>query len=135
MDYADVMVPEIVHEALRIYARTTGEDWPHWRDLPDHTQYVTAKMVEFVTCRNDTLPEDLHNKWFTLMTDSGWIYGPRYSYKEKTHPNLLSWDKLPEHQQKKDIMFISVCKSVNEINGNRPQMAYNNIVNFYQGNR
>jgi len=37
-----------------------------------------------------------HEDWVRERTDSGWSYGTVFSNSNKTHPLLVSWDRLPD---------------------------------------
>lgn len=131
---AHISAAEMVHNTMRNYAEKIGETWPLWEHLSPDIRYVTSRLVEFVTARGDILPEDLHHRWFVLMSEMGWTYGSLYSESEKKHPNLRSWERMSAAQRHKDTIFITVCKMVNNINGFNPvhESATTTVINIYQ---
>ncbi|MFO7944062.1 MAG: NAD-binding protein [Anaerolineales bacterium] len=47
-----------------------------------------------------------HELWRQTHIDSGWRVGPRKDPEKKTHPHLVSWEKLPASEKRKNKKFI-----------------------------
>lgn len=63
-----------------------------------------TKEVKFNPDEILTMAKMEHNRWMKSKQDAGWIYAPGDRVDEKkTHPCLLPWEGLPEHEQQKDI--------------------------------
>jgi hypothetical protein len=56
----------------------------------------------FHTINEERGAEMLHDLWATGMAYDGWRYGENYDIVEKTHPDLVPYDKLPDYVQDKD---------------------------------
>lgn len=53
-----------------------------------------------------------HDAWSADKVADGWRYGSVKSAFEKTHPCLVPFDRLPPHQQAKDVLFKAVCAAL-----------------------
>jgi hypothetical protein len=47
-----------------------------------------------------------HNLWRQAKEADGWIYGEQRDEKKRTHPDLVSWDELPEGEQEKNLAVV-----------------------------
>jgi len=47
-----------------------------------------------------------HDLWCQVMQAEGWRYGPQRSKTQKTNPDLVPWDQLPEGEIAKNEQFI-----------------------------
>lgn len=52
----------------------------------------------------------IHDEWWESYKKMGWVYGPVYSEKEKTHPDMVPFEDLDPREQDKDYVFIEMCK-------------------------
>lgn len=96
---------EVAYEANRAYNDTIGNPWidPPWAGLEPWYRAAIIDGVEGVLAGQ--LPPQLHSRWCAYYIQLGWTYGPVKDLEAKTHPNLVSWDKLPPEQQLKDVLF------------------------------
>ena len=58
----------------------------------------------------DVFAENIHEVWAKERKEEGWVYGPVVDAQEKTDPNLLPFDLLP--QQEKEHCRILVLESI-----------------------
>ena len=47
-----------------------------------------------------------HELWRQTHLDSGWRVGSEKDPEKKTHPHLVSWEKLPASEKRKNKKFI-----------------------------
>jgi hypothetical protein len=47
-----------------------------------------------------------HNLWRQAKEADGWIYGEQRDENKRTHPDLVSWDDLPEGEQEKNLAVV-----------------------------
>jgi len=73
----------------------------------EHFRRVIEKQ-----CSPDRLdsPADLHQLWVDTYKKMGWVYGPKYSGKDKIHPDLVPYEKLSRQEQDKDVVFFALCE-------------------------
>ena len=60
--------------------------------------------VQYLLNNPNATPEENHENWVKMKLSQGWKYGKVKDLKYKTHPDLVSFNDLPEIEQKKDIM-------------------------------
>ncbi len=102
-----------VYEAARV--ENTAADRPinpepwEFRDKD-----FRLNMIQAVTkqCGPDrlTCPEALHDAWVKAYEDMGWVYGESRDTDKKTHPDMVSFDRLGRLEQEKDWVFFMLCE-------------------------
>lgn len=50
----------------------------------------------------EQMSENVHEVWAETRVKQGWTYGLERSDKQKTHPCLIPYDKLPEAEKEYD---------------------------------
>lgn len=51
---------------------------------------------------SEVLAEHIHNTWMQGRLDEGWKYGDKRNDDLKTHPCLVPYSQLPEHEKDYD---------------------------------
>ncbi len=59
--------------------------------------------IKFALENPNITPEENHNNWMEMKIKQGWIYGNVKDFEKKTHPDLVSFDELPDIEKRKDI--------------------------------
>jgi hypothetical protein len=59
--------------------------------------------------------EERHESWCKMHTDMGWVHGPTFDPKAKTHPNLLPWSQLPPSVKVKAKIFDIIAKAAKSL--------------------
>lgn len=75
-------------------------------------QQSAIEGVASVIANPDVTPEELHNLWCDFKIKEGWAYGPEKDNLKLTHPCLVPYDQLPEHERLKDTIFRNVVLSL-----------------------
>lgn len=102
-------IAAICHEANRAYCqRLADHSQPTWADAPDWQKDSAVNGVNFHIDNPDAHDSDSHEVWMAEKVASGWVYGAVKDEKEKTHPCILPFDKLPVEQQLKDALFRAI---------------------------
>lgn len=55
-----------------------------------------------LTALTERLAEHTHDLWSRQRMADGWTHGPERNDKAKTHPCLISYDRLPEAEKEYD---------------------------------
>ena len=102
-----------VYEAARIAALAAGapvipKPWAD-REEPFRKQFFDVINRQCGPHRSKS-PEELHGSWMQSYLSMGWIYGEKYDAEEKTHPDLVPYDQLPELERDKDAVFVALCE-------------------------
>jgi len=66
---------------------------PHPINLSD------VKLEKEIVELREAIAENAHEVWAKARRDEGWTYGPERDDSEKTDPNLLPYDLLPEKEK------------------------------------
>lgn len=104
---------QTVHEALRTWALACGQpEMPHWDNASERMKRSTLESVKSVLANPEQTVADQHRQWVNQMTASGWIHGPEKDEALKTHPMLIPFDALPEHEQKKDALLVAIVRAL-----------------------
>lgn len=104
---------EFVYNAARIAA--IGANAPiipvKWNDREEPFKQQFLKVIEQQCGEQDfKSPEELHENWMQSYFTMGWVYGEKYSRKNKIHPNLVPYADLGQLEQDKDAVFIALCE-------------------------
>jgi len=106
-------IAKTCHEANRIWCQANGDSsQEHW-DKAEQWQRDSAIMGVKFRFDNHTATKDAqHNAWMADKVNQGWVYGPVKDTNQKTHPCIVPFEKLPEHQQKKDALFVAIVDAL-----------------------
>ncbi len=47
-----------------------------------------------------------HDLWRKAKEADGWVYGEQRDENKRTHPDLVSWDDLPEEEREKNLAMV-----------------------------
>lgn len=118
MTRRNLSAPEIIaiaraaHEVNRTYAMLLG-DGSHlaWDDAPEW-QRSTAIAGVLDIAANEYTPEQSHEAWRVRKMAEGWRHGQVKDVEAKTHPCLVPYADLPEHERYKDVLYTTVVKGM-----------------------
>jgi hypothetical protein len=103
----------LAHEVNRIWCRMNGDfSQPSWADAPDWQRNSALNGVAFHMDNPDAGDSASHDSWMAEKVADGWVYGEVKDPDAKTHPCIVPFEQLPEHQQIKDSLFRSIVHSV-----------------------
>ena len=57
-----------------------------------------------------TSPKKLHGEWVIAYKKMGWKYGKKRNVEAKTHPDMVSFEKLGRKEQEKDWVFFMLAE-------------------------
>ena len=102
----------IAHEANRALCVAIGDPAPRpWGVLPLREKQCVIDGVAFVRANPNASPADSHENWVRFKMADGWKLGPKKDAIRKTHPCLVPYDQLPEHQRFKDHLFTAIVRA------------------------
>jgi len=106
-------IAKVAHEVNRAYCQALGDtSQPSWEDAPQWQKDSALLGVELHTSNPDAGVEDSHNSWMKQKVEDGWVYGREKDPVKKTHPCIVPYNQLPQHQQAKDYIFRQVVHSL-----------------------
>lgn len=90
------------------------QDGTKWEDLPIDYKTQIIDGVKFFLKYPHSRPSELHNNWLIKKQQQGWVYGEKLdpSKDVKTHPDMVSFEKLPQEQQQKNYLFRAVVRAL-----------------------
>lgn len=106
--YSDEQVARVCHEATRALQYILGDPAPAEPWDAERMDIRNTAIEGVRKARNGLTPRQLHDAWVDYRKERGWKYGERKDYVEKTHPDLVPYDQLPQQEKDKDILFHSV---------------------------
>ena len=62
-----------------------------------------------------TSPSKLHQAWVDAYEKMGWRYGRKRDTVNKTHPDMVPFNKLGRKEQEKDWVFFMFCEIARRI--------------------
>lgn len=113
LDKMIILIAMVCHQANKAWCEA-NEDFSQvdWEEAPLWQQESAIKGVQFVIANPNADPDAQHNSWMAAKVADGWVYGPEKDAEKKTHPCIVPFDKLPEHQQRKDVLFHAIVTSL-----------------------
>jgi hypothetical protein len=112
MQYSDEEIARVIHEANAVLQRVQGDPAPSlpWDSESDELRSITISGVRLA--RDGVTAASLHEAWMKGKRDHGWTYGPVKDAGKKTHPCLVAYGELPDHQKDKDRLFMAIVDSL-----------------------
>lgn len=106
-------IARVCHEANKGYCESIGDNsQPTWEQAPEWQKQSAINGVKYHLSNPDSKPEDSHNSWLKEKVETGWVYGPVKDAEKKEHPCMVPYNELPEAQQFKDKLFISIVRAL-----------------------
>lgn len=107
-----------VYEAARIENEAARRpiNPEHWeaRDRKFKENMIRA-VAKQCSSRKISSPEKLHDAWVRAYRRMGWKYGEQRDTIEKTHPDMVPFNKLGIKEREKDWVFFMLCKIAERI--------------------
>lgn len=95
------------HELMRLEGTDAVPTGPFVYLHPDLREAAAEGVRRVRRVGASLSPRDHHDAWAEFLAARGWRQGPRDD-AAKAHPNLVSWDDLPEEQRDKDRVFLGI---------------------------
>lgn len=112
-DFAVTAIAKVCHEANRAYCQSIGDfTIPPWDTAPHWQQAGSIHGVEYRMNNPYATPEDIHRMWMDEKLATGWKHGPEKCPVTKRHPSLVPWEKLPEKERRKDVLFSNIVAAL-----------------------
>ena len=112
-------VAEMTHEANRLYCQLIGDaEQPSWGNAPDWQKESAINGIQavidnygYLSRRHSDEYREQHDGWMYEKLMNGWKYGPVKDADKKEHPCLVPYDKLPDEQKRKDVLFKAIVET------------------------
>lgn len=107
-----LVIAMAAHAANQEVRAALGQKVVPWQHLDKDAQESILAGVryiqEYVKDGYSPTPEQCHAAWMAKKVADGWKFGLIQSALDKTHPNLVAFDKLEEEEQAKDRLFLAI---------------------------
>lgn len=108
-----LITARVAHEVNKAICEANGDDSQvEWDDAPENIKQSAIDGVRFHLKNPNVTPEDSHNNWLKFKKKDGWKYGKKKDAEKKTHPCMVSYDKLSFEDKVKDYAFRQVVHSL-----------------------
>jgi len=112
-DQTIINIARCCHEANRAWCIANNDfSQQLWEHAEDWQRESAMNGVEFALANPDAPDSAQHDAWMADKKADGWTYGDVKNAEVKTHPCLVPFEKLPEHQRKKDALFRAIVKAL-----------------------
>lgn len=107
-----VTAARVAHQANKAYCESLGDfSQKNWEQAEEWQRTSSINGVLFMVDRKLQGEQNyagiLHENWMQEKLADGWTYGEEKDPDLKTHPCLVPFEKLPEEQKKKDMIFMA----------------------------
>lgn len=103
----------VCHQANKAWCELNNDNsQKDWQDAEQWQRDSAINGVQFKLDNPNAGHDAQHNSWMKEKIDTGWVYGETKDATAKTHPCLVSFDQLPEFQQKKDALFCAIVDAL-----------------------
>lgn len=106
-------VAAIAHDSNRRLCMAHGDLTQHlWATAAEWQRESAIKGVRFALANPDAPPSAQHDAWMADKLADGWVFGEKKDAAKKTHPCLVPFDQLPDHQRAKDHLFKAIVAAL-----------------------
>lgn len=106
-------IAKVCHEANKAWCEA-NDDYSQkpWNEAEEWQRDSALKGVAYALANPDAPASAQHDAWSADKIADGWSYGPVKDATLKQHPCLVSFEELPEFQQKKDNLFKAIVTAL-----------------------
>ena len=106
-------VARVCHEANRGLCESVGDMTQRSWEAAEQWQRDSAiRGVTFALANPDAPASAQHDAWLADKRADGWIYGEMKDPIKKTHPCMVEYLNLSNHQKAKDYLFKGIVSSL-----------------------
>ncbi len=106
-----IKIAKVCHEINYAYCRAIDDPCSYWCHLNDELRQSICDGVR--NAMTGVTPKESHDHWFESRFKDGWRYGERDD-RDKKHPNMVTYEELPESQKSKDKIFLAVVEGLKD---------------------
>ena len=108
-----INVARVCHEANRAWCLAHKDvSQKEWDNAEPWQRDSAIKGVEFALANPNAPASAQHDAWMADKIRDGWKHGEVKDSAAKTHPCIVPFEQLPDHQQKKDHLFRAIVATL-----------------------
>ena len=108
-----IAIAKVCHQANKSFCEANDDfSQKDWEKAAEWQKESAIKGVDFKLKNPKAKESAQHDAWMKDKIDLGWKYGKVKDEKNKTHPCIVPFSKLPKFQQKKDILFQAIVEAL-----------------------
>lgn len=106
-------IAAVCHEANRMLCLTAGDaSQPEWMQAPTWQRDSAVSGVEGIAAGRIARADQSHENWMAEKIATGWVYGEKKDPNTKTHPCLVPYEQLSDHDRAKDDLFFAIATTL-----------------------
>jgi len=106
-------IAEVCHEANRAYCLSLGDNSHKvWKDISWASKQSAIAAVVFLQENPNVSLKFRHEDWRKRNAADGWTYGDAVDLEEKTHPCMITYEKLPLKYQVSNTLFRAIVTAL-----------------------
>jgi hypothetical protein len=106
-------IAKVRHIAWISYQIAAGQ--PYNEEINADQMNSLLDGIEYLEKNPEATAEANHENWVRMKKEQGWKYGKVKDFEEKTHPDLIPYDQLPEIEKRKDKSDMIVHTEANRL--------------------
>lgn len=109
-------IAQVCYAANRAYAETYAGDIcaEPWETCSPELRRSIQHGVEHVLSHPNLPARQQHDAWMCYKLEHGWTLGDVKDEAKKTHPGLVPWDDLDDYEQRKDVLFLAIVRTLSQ---------------------
>jgi hypothetical protein len=105
-------IARIAYEATRQLALVFNETRTAWDELSDDLRQLIIQRAREHLEHPERTAQSTHEAWVDRRLLEGWHYAADLDLKEKRHPHLVPFNKLPPRERARQTLFVSTVASL-----------------------
>lgn len=109
-------IAQLTHEVNRAFCAAYGDlSQVPWNDAPGWQRASARAGVKAHLDTPGLTAAQSHDNWLRIKIENGWVYGPVKDAELKTHPSMIPYAQLSEHERAKDALFSAVVDTASKL--------------------
>ena len=99
------------HNIHNVVCLNNGMQVIPWEEKSEKHHKVVINSIDKILKGKINSPEESHDNFVAKKEKDGWIYGEKFSTKNKTNPRLCNFNELEGPEKEKEDFFFALVSS------------------------